>query len=412
MVNFWSAYAQSPEAAITGTFDEKGKIKSPEEGQVQEIAKDVTQGQVPAIVAGGTSDIIDLAKVLNDLNAEHGGNTQLLSHLAKPLIDKVQSTIGRESFTKNWNSLMDKYDLPFKDDPENPANLVGGLVNLGGIFNLGKAGVKSAIEIGTGIKKVLKNSDNFPPLGPTPVLAGVGDVKASNINQQTDQIFDIKKDVIATNVPNSIPAEELINAPQINPTMAGINTPTGKKQAAIFKELEQRGNKTPEQLFNETGVYRGSDNKLRWEIDDRNASLIDVDMSVGKQYSLSKVLKFDDLYKEYFKNIKVEGVDYQALKNVKVEFISDKKGGYKASYTSERDTIQINMEQFKNFSDDLKREKIISSLLHEVQHAVQRREGFVYGSSIDSELAKSANYEKYTEAVEFLKNINKINIIT
>ena len=73
MSNFWSVYSQSPEAAIAGTFDKDGKIKQPEKGQVQDIGKKLVEGQVPAMLAGSTSDIIDLAKVLNDLNAEYGG---------------------------------------------------------------------------------------------------------------------------------------------------------------------------------------------------------------------------------------------------------------------------------------------------------------------------------------------------
>ena len=401
MSNFWSVYSQSPEAAIAGTFDKDGKIKPPEKGQVQDIGKELVEGQVPAMLAGSTSDIVDLAKVLNDLNAEYGGNTQLLSHLAKPLIDKVQSYAGREAFTEGFNKLAEEYNLPFRDDPDNPVNTLGGLISLGGAYKLGKETVESTTELAKEVKNIFKGKG--PPMGPQPELAGVGSV--DDINTQTNKLLDVKKDITTTNIPNNIPAEEMFNAPKINPTMAGGNTPTGKIQQEKFLQLEEQGGKTPEQLFDETGVYRGEDGKLRWEIDDRDAELLDVDLSVGKKYNLSNLLKFDDLYKEYYKTLNVDGVDYQALKNVEVEFIS-KDADYRALYNHDRDLIQINLNDLDKFSEELRKEQIISSLLHEVQHAVQRREGFSYGTSIERELANSPNYKEYEKAVKFIKDVN------
>ena len=208
MSNFWSVYSQSPEAAIAGTFDKDGKIKPPEKGQVQDIGKKLVEGQVPAMLAGSTSDIVDLAKVLNDLNAEYGGNTQLLSHLAKPLIDKVQSYAGREAFTEGFNKLAEEYNLPFRDDPDNPVNTLGGLISLGGAYKLGKETVESTTELAKEVKNIFKGKG--PPMGPQPELAGVGSV--DDINTQTNKLLDVKKDITTTNIPNNIPAEEMFNA--------------------------------------------------------------------------------------------------------------------------------------------------------------------------------------------------------
>ena len=48
--------------------------------------------------------------------------------------------------------------------------------------------------------------------------------------------------------------------------MAGMKTSTGKKQAEdCLRSYKSKGNTTPEELFQETGVYRGQDGKLRYE---------------------------------------------------------------------------------------------------------------------------------------------------
>ena len=71
--------------------------------------------------------------------------------------------------------------------------------------------------------------------------------------------------------------------------MAGLNTETGRKQAKVFEDLEKQGTKSPEKMFEQTGVYRGADGKLRYEIDDRNASLIKMPKA-GESYSLYQIL--------------------------------------------------------------------------------------------------------------------------
>ena len=58
-----------------------------------------------------------------------------------------------------------------------------------------------------------------------------------------------------------------------------------------------------------TGVYKGEDVKFRWEIDTIDAELKNVhtitDAKDGDAFFLSNLLKFDKLYQEYFKPIKV-----------------------------------------------------------------------------------------------------------
>ena len=396
MSNFWSVYSQSPEAAITGTFDKDGNIKPPEKGQVQDIGKKLVEGQVPAMLAGSTADIVDLAKVLNDLNAKYGGNTQLLSHLAKPLIDKVQSTIGREAFTKAFNQYAEKYDLPFRDDPKNPANILGGLISIGGAYKLGKETVKSTAEAVKEVKNIFKGKG--PPMGPQPELAGVGSVESvDDIYKQTNKLLD-----------KTPPASQA--KAQISPTLIGINTATGKKQAKIFEELEAQNKFTPKELFERTGVYRSNrDGKLRYDLDDSNASLkLDIGdranlIVSGEPIRLEELFNFPELYKEYPEaNIlkkmqnKLTGQEtFVPLKDITVKFVRKPELKFNAAYDTDTDSIMINMANMINDKD-----LIESKIIHEIQHAVQHREGFLSGGSSLEIIENLPRSEEYLEIVK------------
>jgi len=391
-------------------------VANPEEEQKRkkefiEGTKSIATGVVTGTL-GLPSDMLDLATMAAEFAAKFGDESvdsaydyASMAKVMLPQIQNLQKKYGRQAFDEAFTAYTG-----VKSDASNPNQIIGELVGLGTVAKFGGKALQKSADVATpyiekGIDAVKNIFKDPPDTGLKPELAGVG--KVDDINTQTDKLLDVKKDITTTNIPNNIPAEEMFNAPKINPTMAGGNTPTGKIQQEKFLQLEEQGGKTPEQLFEETGVYRGEDGKLRWEIDDRDAELLDVDLSVGKKYNLSNLLKFDDLYKEYYKTLNVDGVDYQALKNVEVEFVS-KKDDYLASYNHDRDLIQINLNDIDKSlsSKEAKKEVIISSLLHEVQHAVQRREGFTYGTSIGRELRNSPNYKEYKKAVEFLKDVN------
>ena len=90
------------------------------------------------------------------------------------------------------------------------------------------------------------------------------------------------------------------------------------------------------------------------------------------------------MYKQYYKNINVSGKNYQALRNVKVVFnYGEPPKRTLGSYSSSEDRILLHM---KNLSSPFRKgqeqeDYIMSTLIHEVQHAVQRREGFSSGAN-------------------------------
>ena len=243
-----------------------------------------------------------------------------------------------------------------------------------------------------------------------------------------------------------IPESEFINAkPTINKLFAGEGTETGKKQAAKFRELEAQNKYTPEELFLKTRVYRGEDGLLRWEINTTDAKLnkswekslnfnykdyytfedpylgIKVPDKTDSIYDgnammqLSKILDFPTAYKEYYnvKKVKKYFDDPQTktrevlsetqlspLRNLQVYWQrGDKYDNTLGFYSPNRDQIILNVNQLKAAAQQTATDygipfekafklQVESTLLHEVQHAVQLREGFRMGGDSENFLPK------------------------
>jgi len=338
-------------------------------------------------LAGLPSDAVSLTNFINEEVAKNSTGAGLTAKTIAPVLKKIEQYIGRDAFDKG----MTKLGVP--SDASDPYQIAGEVLSPTGPLLGGYKLFK------TGADKVKDFFTNIPPGGGSGLaLETAGATKTTGQFDQRKKLLDQEK---VTNIPSSIPADEIINAPKINPTMAGKNTDTGKKQAKLFKELEAKGNTTPEELFQETGVYRGQDGKLRYEIDDRNAEFVKgFKPKSGEDYALYKVLKFDDLYKEYGKDLTVGGRRYGSLRNIRVKFIRDTDTSYLGKYEPDIDAITINLSKESNKDP----EKMISTLLHEIQHAVQRREGFITGTSPERQLIESPNYDEYLKAKSYVEN--------
>jgi len=124
------------------------------------------------------------------------------------------------------------------------------------------------------------------------------------------------------------------------------------------------------------GYYNPSDGQFRMEIDTSEANITREDIKLPTRVSeddsvrLPDVLKFDDLYDQV-----------PSLKDVKVKQLplGNQLQGTLAAYDDVTDTIFI-PGGFDKLKDDIAKSRL-SSLLHEVQHAVQKREGFLQGYS-------------------------------
>jgi hypothetical protein len=176
------------------------------------------------------------------------------------------------------------------------------------------------------------------------------------------------------------------NKTDIRYSFAGDNAKTadmGALQQA--RDLEQSG-VSIEEIRKTTGWSRGLDNKWKFEIDDSGAKYNEEKIRLGKSVNLDEVLEHNDLFKAY-----------PDLKNVKVKEISGLEA--KGIYSPEFDCIFMN----KNMTTQEK----LKSLIHEVQHAIQVREGFAVGESPDSENRNQSAGEIEADDVKARQGMSK-----
>jgi hypothetical protein len=375
---------------------------------------------------GLPSDILDLADMANDAIAMYGKGTVTgqFSKLIKPTLDKVQEKYGREAFDRGFTELTG-----IKSDSTNPAQILGELVSLGG---LAKTGVKGAKIVGNtmsdtyqGAKKLFQDASDGTGGGS---LQAVNNAPINSVDETSKLVEKTKVDApINTDIP-TLKAEDLANKPIVNPSIIGAETELGQKQIGLYEKLikdsKALGGKAPtqERLFERTGVYKGSDGKYRFDLDDRDAAfnttflknslvknpnmknqpillsgnIVSYSGLNPKLFNLREVLDFDSLYKQYGKTLKVGDKAYSNIGNLKVKFTS-KTNGVRGSYSGDTDTITLNITDKDGFRiKDLG--QIESTLLHEVQHAIQRREGFNYGSNMDNFLRSGYTQDYKTNA--------------
>ena len=184
--------------------------------------------------------------------------------------------------------------------------------------------------------------------------------------------------------------------------MQANSTQLGKLEDQSLGELEKRFASTDEKsFFRDTdrefdkGLFKLPDNQFRFEIDDRPAAIkIDIDDDADALFSnitsdaLERVLpntergaskKLSDFldHDELFEN-------YPQLKNYETIITFDPKSDSRGSFSPSRKIITVNLADMRPLGDgavsgaSLKKQ-IKSTLVHEIQHAVQEIEGFARG---------------------------------
>lgn len=160
--------------------------------------------------------------------------------------------------------------------------------------------------------------------------------------------------------------------------MTGIKgTKNAIKNDANNSWLESNYKKASEKINNgepndkvrqETGWFKGKDGKLRFEISDNEANIISPEKN--KSYKLGEFLSHEDLYEMYpkLRNSKIKFKDIKPLDNHIVA----------GQYNTITNTIEIN-NTLLNMSDSIT--KIKKTLLHEIQHNIQKIEKFSMGST-------------------------------
>lgn len=213
---------------------------------------------------------------------------------------------------------------------------------------------------------------------------------------------------------------------------------------ASMEQVEQavkleKQNKTPEEIYLETGAYRGAEGLWRTEIDDSKATIKISSTMVGGKYKLKDILEFPNLYKAYpeFKEMTVIFDDNMLPNELgkyntetdmltinsslydykQAELLSAKKKLADLDNTVKTYEVLFPREQIEQHLEDLKdkakkykrkdyQKKLKSTLLHELQHVIQEKEGFSSGASPSYWRKKQLITEGYRNA--YVKRENEL----
>ena len=154
-------------------------------------------------------------------------------------------------------------------------------------------------------------------------------------------------------------------------------------------KIEKDG-KTPQEIRLLTGWERGKDKKWRYEIFDGEADFAQPlkDLQTFKMHKLKDVLDFPELYELY---PDAANMQFQSNPNLNAY----------AQYQEQNERIVMNPSLFSR-----KSKEAISTLLHEVQHAIQEIESFGRGVNTrdaKDKLTDAFLYTKYTKLNPFRK---------
>ncbi len=167
--------------------------------------------------------------------------------------------------------------------------------------------------------------------------------------------------------------------------MIGPNSQLWNAQKAFEAAKLEKSGANPQQIWEQTGTARGLDTFQRQEIPDNRSFLMggntfgETVMNRMKALETDKPRVADILYHpELFEA-------YPQLKNVEIQFT--KKGSQSnAEWLPTENIIRVNK--------DLPTEQAKNSLLHELQHAIQKEEAWNTGADAYSILAKHQDLQK------------------
>lgn len=180
---------------------------------------------------------------------------------------------------------------------------------------------------------------------------------SSRLNIQPHEVYEL--------YPLSVVAAEeqpLSGTRNVLSQFAGPNAETADLHSlANAKDRLTKGDE-PNIVRRETGWFKGADNKWRYEISDHQAELLVEGLQEGPPVLLESILKHDRLFEAY-----------PDLKGITVKAVAD--SDYRGSYDPINDRFEINHTRTPD--------QQLSTLLHEIQHAIQAREGFAMGGNME-----------------------------
>ena len=376
-----SAFARMKEESSIGRTIEDQKSLIEKAGKdVKDVAKGVATSPITA-----TADIVELGGKLPSVPVP--SQYQMLQQSLK----EASKTINRE----NAEELLKSVGINLEGTNAELVGEIIGLPNLGALPKLLKG---IANKYGVSVNAYAKNV--------------VDELKETLTKQPSEGL------AVATAVGKGKPKKlDTVLDTSIMPIMGGTGAKSGKEVQEQYNELISKG-KSEKEILEEIRAYKGDDGKLRFDIDDTDMKLKFLEIgNIGKfkinrksvfynkkvnikKGLLKDFVNFPSLYKQYSKYIKKdEGFTFVPIQNLKIEFVSSPKENYAAGYFPDSDTIEVNMIKARDVNGNVTelldvvnnpvdRATVESNIIHELQHAVQHREGFLKGSGLPQELKK------------------------
>ena len=351
----------------------------------------------------------DAISLVNE-TSQFVNNDELLSALFPNLanaadgLKTINKFVGRPGFEELIKAMG------IKSDPKNPDQIAGEMM--------------SPAFYGPAAKTVAKLSKDALNL----LDEVTASVKTTQLQPQGANIGAITK----------VPEVDTFSKPTINLNEVGGNTVAGKKGQADYVEMENRAlklykskdkipNEIKDNMYYMTGAYRDAEGFLKYKIPTADAQLnvgllsnpkinviskrdfFNADNLPTEGLRLEEVLNFKDLYNQYpnlasnlrKRTANTKEIQYGILKDIRVKNFD--------TYIKERGFTEKQIEKFRNsgtraiyarngevetiFVSSGKLNEVKSDLLHEIQHAIQRREGHPTGAAPEDFL--------YNEKTEF-----------
>jgi hypothetical protein len=184
--------------------------------------------------------------------------------------------------------------------------------------------------------------------------------------------------------------------PQPMRMFVGETSNTWNKEAAKVATQMEKAGASPKDIYQQTGTFRGAEGKLRQEISDAKS------MSGEKLYSWGEATDLQRGNSAIVRRQKALlhpelSAAYPDTKNIIVSLKPNRTGGY---YEMGSDNIGVPVIGENNAADR-------SLMLHELQHAIQQREGFAGGANPNEPYPAGVRDQIIKDQFEKLKALNK-----
>ncbi len=209
---------------------------------------------------------------------------------------------------------------------------------------LTKETVESTPEVLYGFYEGIKNAFKLP-----------GDVYAGKIDPMSPQGIQRAFDLAGLAVTGPAPVAAKMADGTLG-SFIGVKSKAFDRNALAQAQILEKYGANPDKIWEKTGTFKGADGRWRQEVNDSKATVKPQEDLTGK--SLEDVLDHPDLFKAY-----------PDLRHIEVVPFKEGEQYGRAAYDAANDVIHLG----KNFK--------VEDVLHEVQHAIQKREGFAKGGS-------------------------------